>query len=151
MLIWLEGWEWQCCGGRRGESVAFGGFGDEFEWLLYPWTPESRAAMARVFGPDADRLTHWETHHGARPGAGVYAISRVRVDSIRLVHWHLKHHPTERSLRAAAGTGIVEARQSLYRWEGEDWEHVHHVGGWLVDAKPLDEHPLHVGLRGTAS
>src|SRR3954453_6045775 len=55
--VWLEEWEWQCC----GEPFAVG---SEVEWGLLPMSGESRSYLKDPLGTDVvAEITHREAHH----------------------------------------------------------------------------------------
>ncbi len=131
MRVWLENWEWQCC----GEPFALG---SEVLWDLVPADDEFRSWLGTPLGAAVvGSITHYETHHGN--GKDVNPTStRGRVDSIDAVYWQLAPRPggDPRVLYPVAGTGALESRERADGREPET-DGGPSFGGYIVDFMPL--------------
>lgn len=129
MRVWLENWEWQCCGDKFA-------VGDEVEWGLLP--ARDRSYLARPLGQAlADSITHFETHH-----EGVHEEQPMptpgRIESILAAYWQLAPRPSEdpRVVYPVAGTAVLEARDSADGWEPEKGDGVR-FEGYIVAVSPV--------------
>jgi len=129
--IWLENWEWECC----GEPFSLG---SEVVWGLIPMGDELRSWLATPLGADAvTAITHYETHHA--DGDDVEPTpTRGRVDSIDAVYWKLAPHRggDPRVLYPIASTGALESREHADGWEPET-DGGPSFGGYIVELAPL--------------
>jgi hypothetical protein len=132
MKIWLEDWEWQCC----GEPFAVG---SEVEWGLMPLSSEDRLFLIEPLGAETvDGLTHVETHHeDARDPVQPVRV-RARVEAISAVYWARAPHSgdDERVLYPVSGTAVLESRETADGWEPE--HDALRFEGYIVELRPLD-------------
>ena len=79
--VWLEDWEWQCC----GEPFAVGA---EVEWGLVPVSSESRSYLLDPLGAEVVAgITHYQTHHEGEDDER--QLTRGRVESIVAAYWQV--------------------------------------------------------------
>ena len=102
MRVWLEDWEWQCCGEPFG-------IGSEVEWGLTQLSPLDRSYLVEPLGDQAvERITHCETHHETDDDVQPVP-TRGRVQSITAVYWRLAPRPSEdpRTHHPVAGSAVL--------------------------------------------
>ena len=132
MQVWLEDWEWQCC----GEPFAVGA---EVEWGLVPVSSESRSYLIDPLGAKVVAgITHCETHHEGEDDEQPIP-TRGRVKSIVAAYWQLAPRRNEdpRVHYPVAGTGILEPRETADGWEPEI-EGGSRFEGYIVTLAPIE-------------
>lgn len=132
MRVWVEDWEWQCC----GQPFAVGA---DVEWGLLPVSSEAGEYLIEPLGGEVvASITHCETHHEGEddpqpvPTAG-------RVESILAAYWEIAPRPNtdSRVLHPVAGTGVLEPRDTADGWEPEV-EGGPRFEGYIVTLAPID-------------
>lgn len=104
--VWLESWEWQCC----GDPFAVG---DEVDLLVDTRTP-SAAFVEDAGAALAATIDAIESHHQETPDVAEDRV-RGRVDSIHAV---VQEHVERRHLRRPGFGAPPDARMPA---EGEEW------------------------------
>ena len=133
MRVWLDNWEWQCCGEQFG-------VGSEVEWGLTPISPGERSFLLEPLGAEVvDEISHCETHHEDSADDVQPVPARGRVESITAVYWarapRLGGDPRE--YHPVAGTAVLERRETADGWEPQA-EGGPCFEGYLVELTPLD-------------
>jgi hypothetical protein len=134
MLVWVDGWQMQCC----GDPFAVG---SRVEWTLYEMADEDW--LDSVLGEElAGEVTHGEEHHDEAAAAAAAPTTVGQVQRIRAVCG--KFGPDPGSVSAAAPVNIpipgtaelvdVTRADGWYR-EPDGLE----FNGYLVDLRPTEE------------
>jgi hypothetical protein len=130
--VWLEDWEWKCC----GEPFALGA---KVEWGLLPVSDDSRAYLGEPLGAEVvGGITHCETHHEGDDDEPPVP-TRGRVESITAAYWYVAPRPggDQRVHYPVAGSAILEERDKADGWEPEI-EGGPRFEGYIVELAPLD-------------
>jgi hypothetical protein len=130
--VWLEDWEWQCC----GEPFALGA---EVEWGLLPASDGDRAYLIEPLGAAVvGGITHCETHHAGEDDEQPVP-TRGRVESITAAYWHVAPRAggDQRVHYPVAGSAVLERRETANGWEPET-EGGPRFEGYIVELATLD-------------
>jgi hypothetical protein len=133
MKVWIENWEWQCC----GEPFAVGSF---VRWGLVPSTEESRTFLAGPLGEELSAaITHYETHHEQADDPLQPLPTRGRVESIQAVYWMRAPRSGEnpRALWPVEGTAELRSRDQADGWEPES-EDGPSFEGYIVELAAME-------------
>lgn len=128
MRVWLDSWEWQCC----GEPFEVG---SEVEWALTPMLPEERSFLVEPLGSEIlDGISHCETHHDHPHDEPRPIPTRGRVESIEAVYWTRAPRPGQdrHVVYPVEGSAVVVKRETVDGWEPEDEGGLRHEG-YIVD------------------
>ena len=131
MRVWLESWEWQCC----GEPFAVG---SEVEWGLMPILPDDRSYLVDGLGSElVDGITHFETHHADLDEDPRPTPTPGRVASITAVYWARAPRSSEENVYyPVPGTAVLEARDRAGGSEPET-DDGPQFEGYIVELAPL--------------
>lgn len=127
-LIWIDQWEYQCCGNpiSTGDVVELTLF--ETDWPE-PWTPALAAPVQLA-----------ASHHVPPPES--YHL-RVRVGRLFEARAKREQRPGDEAWPLIAGSAEVQQVGVMRVWD-EDWQPALHGGdpeGWVLDVTVLEELP----------
>jgi hypothetical protein len=129
MKVWLEAWEWECC----GDPFAVGA---TVNWNLTPVDDAGKASFTELFAAEiGPAITHMEGHHGATP---LPPPQRVRVEAIHAVYWDRAPLPGEdsRTVYPVPGSARLQPREVGDPWSEPDADR-ERFEGYLVDVTKL--------------
>lgn len=131
--VWLETWEWACCGDPFG-------IGDEVDLLVRTRTPSP--AFIESVGPDlADTIDAIESHHQETPST---PEDRVR-GRVRGIHAVVQEHVEMRHLRrpgfGAPPDAAMPAEGEAWPFTGRDLGNGLLIGSrpskWMIESVPV--------------
>jgi hypothetical protein len=133
--VWIEAWEWQCCGDPFG-------LGSNVTWGLLPASEHLTSELANQFGEGvARKLTHYETHH-EMDGDPEAIPTRGGVEAIDAAFCVVEADPDNPQFyEPVPDSGVLEPRQSANGWEPEDepgGKRYRTFSGYIVTLDPLD-------------
>ena len=130
MRVWLDSWEWQCCGERFA-------VGSVVDWALTPISAEATSFLAKPLGADVvDGISHYEGHHPDEDEPA-RTLTRGRVESIKAVYWGLDRRPGEAPVYDPRPlSAVYESRDSADGSDPDEREGGLRFSGYIVELSP---------------
>jgi hypothetical protein len=119
-VIWMDGWEMECC----GKPFAVG---SRVTWMLGVADQACKDRLAALLGEAQGlRLTHFETHHGPHDDPLTYVTGTVV--GIKTIY-----QAYDGRGRRVEGTAYTDDCESAVRWHDEEVNAPVRFQGYLID------------------